>query len=120
MTRPGRESDPDHVALRVPVQDPMEDVCDPRQSLQGIRRSILLCQGIGNPSSRHGAIAKRVLTRPRGLRMVQITRHRETLTKGFQILAAPDHRQLFSTHLGDFFMACGMGLSGLDPTGLYD
>lgn len=120
MTRPWRESNPDHVTLQVPVQDPVEDVCVPQQSLEGIRRSTLLCQGIGNPSSRHGVIAKRVLTRPRDLGMVQITRHRETLTKGVQFLAAPDHRQLFSTHLEDFFMACGMGLSGLDPTGRYD
>ena len=82
MTQPGPEYHPDHVALQVHVQDPVEDVCDPQQQLQGIRRSTLLFQVIGKPSSGRVVIAKLVLTGSRDLGMVQISSHRETLAKG--------------------------------------
>ena len=97
ITRPGCESDPDHVALQIHVQDPVEDVCDPQQSLQGIRRSTLLCPVVGKPSSGRVVIAELVLTGPRDLGMVKISSHRETLAKGVEFLAAPDHRQILST-----------------------
>jgi hypothetical protein len=42
-------------------------------------------------------IAKLVLTGSRDLGMVQISSHRETLAKGVEFLAAPDHRQILST-----------------------
>lgn len=42
-------------------------------------------------------IAELVFTGPRNLGTVQISSHRETLAKGVEFLAAPDHRQLLST-----------------------